>query len=357
MRITHLCNRMANLADGIINVVVDLATTQAAAGHDVQVISAGGDYEPLLHAHGVRTRPFDFSRRGPLDLGTAVRGLRSELRAFRPDVVHAHTMTPAVLAALAAPRSAYRVATVHNEYQRGARLMGTANAVVCVSRGVEDRMAVHPLSRGKTHVVHNGVIGTPRRDGGTGAPDDVTLHAPAVLALGSVSRRKGADVLLEAFGAVAHADDTAHLYFVGNVDEPELLEPFRGRPWFHRVHLEGRRADPTPYLRAADVLVVASRRDPHPLALLEGRQAGLPVIGSRVDGIPEGLEGGAAGLLFDAEDPVGLAAHLRALLESADARATWGRAASTGLERYSVVRMAEDYETIYRERPGRRPRR
>lgn len=353
LRIAHLCNRMANLADGIINVVVDLATAQADAGHEVVVVSAGGDYEPLLHEHGVRTRPFDFSRRTPTGLVRSVLALRRELAAFRPDVVHAHTMTPAVLAAVAAPRSAYRVATVHNEYQRGARLMGTAHAVVCVSHGVERLMATSALSRGRTHVVHNGVVGTPRRP--PGVPGPVSLQGPSVLAVGSVGRRKGADVLLEAFGRLT-AEPSPHLYFVGNVDEPDLLDRFRGEAWFDRVHLEGRQPDPTPYLHAADVLVVASRRDPHPLALLEGRQAGLAVVGSRVDGIPEGLDHGRAGLLFDAEDVSGLVGHLALLLGDPVARRTWADAATADADEHGVARMAGEYEDLYRARPRRRRR-
>ena len=361
MRIVHLCNRMGNLADGIINVVVDLATWQADNGHDVAVFSLGGDYERLLHEHGVTTRRVDFSQRSPKNLLRTVNRLNVELAMFAPDIVHSHTMTPAVVAAMTRRRGARRVSTVHNEFQRGSRLMGLSDAVVCVSEGVEQKMVANLLCRGKTCVVHNGVVGSPRRprDGWrrfdearwtTEEASDAPRLEPRPLqlvAVGSVSKRKGSDILLSAFDRLASDDHLVRLRFVGNVDDPGIVAPYIDRPWFRRVEFSGVVSDPTEYLRAADVLIVASRQDPHPLALLEGRQAGLAIVGSRVDGIPEALDHGNSGLLFDSEDSDGLAELLRALLASPAERAKYGLAAESGLEHYTVSRMGSDYLRVY----------
>ena len=54
LRILHVVDHVRNVGNGIVNVVVDLACAQAAAGHEVGIASAGGDYEPLLSAQGVR---------------------------------------------------------------------------------------------------------------------------------------------------------------------------------------------------------------------------------------------------------------------------------------------------------------
>jgi glycosyltransferase involved in cell wall biosynthesis len=343
MRIVHLTDTMSNTANGIVNVVVDLATTQVSQGHEVWVVSAGGDWYDLLHAHGVATAEVDFSRRTPRDLPATVRRVRSLLRRLDPDVVHSHTLTPAVLAAVAAPRVP-SVATVHNEFQRGVGVMGLADAVVCVSGAVEQAMRRRPLARGKTCTVTNATIGSPRRQGRPAAAD---LGHPAVVAVGSVTRRKGADVLVAAFGRVADAHPDAQLWFVGNVDEPEVLEAAVGTSWSHRVHTVGSVADPRPHLYGADVAVTASRRDPFPLVVGEQREAGLACVVSSADGLPEAVDHGAAGAVFPSEDVEALARTLDHLLGDADARADLGRRARTGLERAHVTRMTGDYLAVY----------
>jgi glycosyltransferase involved in cell wall biosynthesis len=171
-----------------------------------------------------------------------------------------------------------------------------------------------------------------------------------------VGVRKGADVLLAAFGEIAGEVPDAELYFVGNVDEPELLRGFEAEDWYPRVHFEGMHPDPSGYLRAATVLVMASRRDPHPLVVLEGRQAGVAILGSAVDGIPEILDFGRSGLLFESENVGDLARKLRLLLTSTEARSRFAAAAGLGLSEHTVARMGLEYLEIYngpRVRSGR----
>jgi glycosyltransferase involved in cell wall biosynthesis len=343
MRIVHLTDTISNTANGIVNVVVDLATAQAAGGHEVWVVSAGGDWYDLLHAHGVSTAEVDFSRRAPRELPATLRRLRGLLRRLEPDVVHAHTLTPAVLVAVAAPRVP-SVATVHNEFQRGVGVMGLADAVVCVSRAVELSMRRRPLARRKTCTVTNATIGSPRRPGRPAAAD---LGHPAVVAVGSVTRRKGSDVLVAAFGRVAEAHPDAQLWFVGNVDEPDTLEAAAGAPWSDRVHTVGSVADPRPHLYGADIAVTASRRDPFPLVVGEQREAGLACVVSSADGLPEAVDHGAAGVVFPSGDVDALARTLDRLLGDEAARADLGERARRGLERAHVTRMTGEYLAVY----------
>ncbi|MDQ2722542.1 MAG: glycosyltransferase, partial [Actinomycetota bacterium] len=96
MRILHVVNELDNFGDGIVNVTVDLACTQADLGHEVSVVSSGGAFEPLLAAHGVTHHRARFTRT-PRVLRSAFRVLGDVVTAERPNVVHAHTMTPVVL--------------------------------------------------------------------------------------------------------------------------------------------------------------------------------------------------------------------------------------------------------------------
>ena len=90
---------------------------------------------------------------------------------------------------------------------------------------------------------------------------------------------------------------------VGNGPEMELFqEQARTSNYNSRIHFEGFQASPQSYMRAADIFVLASRRESFGLVLVEARQAGCAIIASDVDGIPEALDHGAAGILFPPSD-------------------------------------------------------
>ena len=79
-------------------------------------------------------------------------------------------------------------------------------------------------------------------------------------------------------------------------------------------------------LRTADVFVVPSRwPDPSPLTVGEALATGLPVIASRIGGIPEAL--GSAGILVPPDDPTALAVALRELIDDSGRRAVLAAAA------------------------------
>jgi glycosyltransferase involved in cell wall biosynthesis len=114
-------------------------------------------------------------------------------------------------------------------------------------------------------------------------------------------------------------------------------EPFRARD------------DVANRLRGADVYVHATRADNHPLAVLEALASGVPVIASRVGGIPEQLTD-ETGVLFEAGDPQSLAAAISGLLDDPDRRARMGAAAAADARaRFSLDRQVDAYLDLYAE--------
>ena len=99
MKILHLVNTVSR-PNGIVNVVVDLSTTQVAEGDDVVVASAGGYYQDLLEASGVRCESIAVGDRTPQGLIRSVQQTRRLVRTFQPDVIHAHTVTAVLVARL-----------------------------------------------------------------------------------------------------------------------------------------------------------------------------------------------------------------------------------------------------------------
>ncbi len=348
MRILHVLNGLHDTGNGIINVAVDVALAQRRMGHEVTVASAGGDFLGLLREHDVDHVRIDFRRRRPVPLARAHRALIAAVRRLDPDVVHAHTITPAVLGRLATRRGRpVLIATVHNEYQPGVGLMRLADGVVGVSEAVTRAMADRGVPARKLSTVVNGTVGSLRRP--PIAPEDrIELPPQSVVTVGAVSERKGADVLLAAFERVLEEFPGAHLYYVGNVDWSLPYDEAQRRPWRDQVHFVGFEPQPQRYLQAAALFVLASRRDPFPLVVLEELEAGLPVVASAVDGVVEALDSGRAGLLARVGDPRDLAEKITSVLRSEETRRSLAEAGQRRVSALTVEAMAGAYLDVYR---------
>lgn len=348
LRILHVANRLNDKGDGIANVCVDIACEQAARGNTVAVACASGGFVPLIVANGVTHHPVDFRKRALFSLLGAVRRLRTIVRTERPDVVHAHTMTSTIVARLAClGRNTPVVATVHNEYQRGVILMGVANRVIGVSDAVSKAMMRRGIASRRVSTVRNGTVGSVRRAYDPATVNIPTLANPSIVAIGAVSERKGADLLIAAFGQLAAKYPTAELYFVGNVDWNEVHALSAATGVDDRIHFVGFHAQPQVYLRVATVFVLASRRDPFPLALLEALEAGTPIVANDVDGVSEALDNGTAGIIVAPGRPTEIADAVGRLFDSADLREQYSSAGALRSSLFSVSRMVDDYDSLY----------
>jgi glycosyltransferase involved in cell wall biosynthesis len=349
LKILHVVDHVRNEGNGIVNVAVDLACAQADAGHRVAIASGGGDYEPLLAAHGVEHHRLvrEDSPAGRLRVLARLNGV---IGKFRPAVVNAHRAYATIAGRLLRPLHGFAlIATDHNEFEGKGRLLRAANLIVAVSDGAAASLAATGVSGERIRVVQNGPLSGARQLPQP-SPEPVALAHPAIVTVAGLVQRKGVHVLFDAFESVAAAHPAVNLYFVGDGPERGALESRRRESAFaERIHLEGFHLDPTPYLRAADVFVLASLRDPFPLAVLEARGAGCAVVVSGVDGLPEAVDHGGAGIIFSPGDADALARSLTSLLGSPSELARWRDRAAGGLERFSAARMARDTVAVYRE--------
>lgn len=118
----------------------------------------------------------------------------------------------------------------------------------------------------------------------------------------------------------------------------------------------GHRDDVPDVLAQADVLVLPSQSEAFPNAIIEGMAAGLPVVATRVGGIPELVVEGQTGRLVPPGDPAALAGALIDVLDSPGRAAAWGREGRAIVERtYSFDRMVEQLETLYETEMERSP--
>jgi glycosyltransferase involved in cell wall biosynthesis len=347
MRILHILNQTRN-SNGHVHAAIDLACVQSKMGHAVFMVSGGGDFDDVLERHGVRHIKIDLTRRFG-NLVRAVFRLRSTFAALSPDIVHAHMVASALLSALLRPLMKFKlVTTVQNEFQKEAILMRVGNRVVAVSDAGADQMERRGVPRKKLRVVMNGTIGSPRLDPGT--PQARALQHPAITFVGGLHPRKGVADLIEAFRLMGAHAPTAHLYLVGAGPYRQAYEEQAAQSGVgDRIEFCGSQRDPRPYLLGSDLFVLASLADPAPLVVSEARDAGCAIVATSVDGIPEMLDHGKAGVLVPPQRPDLLSAAILNIILHPDVLADLRRRSQANVERFTVERVAQESLAIYQE--------
>lgn len=212
------------------------------------------------------------------------------------------------------------------------------DAVIAVSQAVA-ASSKHPLTR----VIYPGV----EISEGTQRAEDVSL-------CGCASRLipiKGVAYLLNAMARLKDEFPRLRLEIAGDGPFRAELESEAARLGISdRVKFLGW-VKPWDQIRARwAVMVQPSLEEGLPLSILEAMADGIPVVASRVGGVPEVILEGATGRLVPAADPSALADAIRALLRDADLRRRLGAAGAQRVrEHFSAQRMAEQTAALYKE--------
>jgi glycosyltransferase involved in cell wall biosynthesis len=346
MRVMHLVNHCGK-ANGHVNVSVDMACTQAKNGHIVGYTCAKGDYIQLLEETGIQVYMVPEPHRSLSQFLAAQYHLWRAIRAFRPDIIHVHMAAQSVLV------QPYRifgykiVTTVHNEFDRSVWLMGLAGRVVTVSKAGYEAMVKRGFSRKRVRFVLNGSVGSPRL---AQKFIPAELERPAIVTVCGLHPRKGISDLLHAFEIIKSEFPAAHLYLIGEgpgLEEYKVLAQSLGLA--ESVHFLGYKNDPRVYLASADVFILASHADPGPLVIAEARNAGCAIVATNVDGIPEMLDRGAAGILVPPKQPEAIARAVAGLLGDPSTLEKYSGLAKKNSERFTIQRVCRDMDEIYAE--------
>jgi len=168
--------------------------------------------------------------------------------------------------------------------------------------------------------------------------------------VGSLLRGKGVDVAID---ALAHLPEDVTLSVVGDGPSRRSLEAQAARVAPNRVAFHGW-VPPSELTRVYDgvsvVLVPARWPEPFGMTGIEAMRRGRPVVGARHGGIPEWLEPGRGGQLFEPGSAADLARATRSLLDDAEAGS---RAARWARERFPHRRLVDEAERLLGEASGR----
>jgi len=363
-------------------VVEDETRLLAEAGHDVRT------WTPA---------PSDLQGLGAIQLGTraiwsrdAVRVVRRLVRDQRSEIVHCHNLfpllSPAVISAASAEGAAvvmtlhnYRLlclpatflrdgrtcedclgrlpwrGVVHGCYRdstlgsgvlasslalhRAVRTFARVRLYLAVGRFVRDKYVQAGFPQDRVVVKPSFVAAAPRRQG----PGDYFLF------LGRLSREKGLGTLLAAWSR-----SRERLVVAGDGPERALL---RGAP--PTVDYRGALSPaeiPSLLSRARALLLPSLSYEGAPRVVLEAYASGVPVIASRLGGLPELIEDGSSGVLVRPGDVADWVAAVERLMEDTEAERMGERAWRLWRERYSPERGLQNLEAAYRIALNRAPK-
>lgn len=216
---------------------------------------------------------------------------------------------------------------------------GVTQSIEIIPNGVDLHLFYHPKS--------------PR------TKQDLGIPAESIVAVytGRLSSEKNVETLLKQFAVAGDIISDLHLLMVGHGPATDDVAHLASKLHItERVHMIGavEYQEMTDVLVAADIYATASVTEVHPLAVIEGMAAGLPVAASRSPGIVDCVEHGVSGYLASQPES-GLAAAIVALAANAELRQAMGlnaRAASKAFDiNQTVAKTLKMYERLIDERP------
>lgn len=172
-----------------------------------------------------------------------------------------------------------------------------------------------------------------------------------ILFVGRMNRDKGIGELLEAF-ALLPSDHNAHLILVGH-DEDGFKERLANGSDKYRdkVHFVGYKENVIDYMVESDIFALPSYREGLPISMLEAGAVGLPLIGTKIDGITDIVENNVNGILVRAGDAKELFQALDTLLRNNSLRRRLGDEAAKSIRlRFNEELLLNAYEKFLTER-------
>ncbi len=358
-------------------VATELGKALARRGHQVHFISTEmpfrfGEYQAGLSFHQVMTPTYPLFRE-PQYLLTLANTVVQVVREYRLDVVHAHYAVPHATAAFLARQVVLThgsigpkvVTTLHgtditlvgsdNSYKEIVSFsIEQSDMVTAVSESLRDDTFDQLGVTRDIRVIPNfldcvlyrrqALPDLRRRFTGDDPNTKVVMHVSNFRPVKRVS------AVLEIFARI-HSQMPARLLLVG--DGPDLRPVYQKARELgigDQVHALGAQEEVLPLLSIADLFLLPSTEESFGLSALEAMACEVPVVASRVGGIPEVVEDGVSGFLHAPDEINDMATSAVALLTDEMLHRRMARAARNRVcERFSATELVPVYEACYEE--------
>ncbi len=366
MRVLSLVSNQTVMGAG--KVVMEFCTQASQVGVEcIPVCMIRGqrqtsEYAEALAEVGIRCERLyerhSFDLRGPLQMASIIRRLR-------PDIVEAHGNRETFYLLFLQhflPFTAvvyFHGWTEANRWTRedsvfSASLLRYCPRLITVCENFRQRMMRQGVPASRIHVVYNAInpdlcyavpAGDARRE------LNIREGVPVVSVIGRLSGEKGQANFLRAFALVAQARPDAKALIVGEgLDGPPLKQLARDLRLDSRVVFTGYQRDVRKFYEASSVLVVPSKSEGVPNVVLEAMVFGVPIVSTRVGGIPEVIEDGHDALLVPSQDPARLADAIVKVLADPQAASRLARAArEKAATKFSNLTRCSGIAGLYRQ--------
>ena len=216
-----------------------------------------------------------------------------------------------------------------------------SHKTICVSEKTKESVSWMPFIKNKLVVIYNGVENF-----------ELTTRTDSSFIVGTIAelhKIKGLDILLRAWKNFIE-NKQAKLIIFGEGEERKNLEKLAfDLNISDSVVFKGFLDSARTQLSTFDIFVMPSRSEAMPYALLEAGLAGLPMIATRVGGIPEIIESGKNGLLVEKENSEQITESLNKLFDDKTLRETLGKnLKQTIITKFSTQQMLQNTFNLYK---------
>lgn len=294
-----------------------------------------------------------------LDDFRAVNEFVALIRRIKPDIIHAHSSKAGLIARIAG--RICRVPVVFTAHGWGfssgnpsirkwiallsEKLAASlAKKIICVSEN--NRQLALNVGVGNQNLlvtVRNGIsnisvpIANPAKD------------PPRLIMVARFHEPKDQSSLIKAIAQLSNSN--IHLDLVGSgpsLEACKMLAQSLGIA--EQVSFLGDRTDVSSLLAQSQIFILSTQYEGLPISILEAMRAGIPVIATNVNGIPEEVVHGKTGLLVPRQDVPALTEALNTLIKSPKTRQEMGEAGRQKfLQEFTVERMIDDTRSIYEQ--------
>jgi len=350
LNIAHVGDSME--MGGAEKLTATLCRLQRDKGHTASVHCL---YRLGVLGEALQAEGFEVILHHPSSFLQLVRGLYRSFRRSRPDVVHCHNATAAIIAALPARLAGVRTVIVTRHglvkppYQirrelKFALASRWCDWIVGVCEGTRTNLRAAPFAaRDKIIHIYNGAC-----------PPDVraiprTKKGFTLLYVGRLAPLKDHATLLRAVALTRSHHPDVQLWIVGDGPlELSLRTLTQELGLSNCVTFFGEQTDVSPFMLAADLFVSSSVTEGLPVSLLEAMSVGLPAVVTDVGGMGEIARLSGAVTLVPSSDPQGMASALSGAIARRQELPKMGQLASFCYEQYfRPERMLDDYMTLY----------
>jgi len=348
---------------GMERIVAELANGLNRHEFEVEIwcIHKAGRFAHDLQKQGLTVREFKINNYyNPLNIAK----LAAALRKSQADVIHTHMYFASTIGRIAGKIAGIKIifTHVHSSYEHynprnlfiEKILSKMTHKVICISNNVRDFVInVEKVDPSRVVIVYNGISlvkVSPRgeiREAFRVSEGDIIITMVA-----NLFENKGHKVLLKALSLLVERYGDIKCWIIGQGPlRQELEEYVQQLNLSQRIVFWGERYDVPQLLSASDLFILSTiRREGLAISLIEALAYKVPIIATKVGGIPEVITDKVNGLLIAPNEPFLLASAIEELLNNPDESYQY---AQTGFKRFKnqfeSITMVRKIESLYKE--------